>query len=250
MNLPPELPISAEDWKNTPATVQAVVILLWQENQTLKEQVAQLESQVAGLQAEVTKLRERVNKNSRNSSKPPSSDPPQTPRYPKPKPSREKKGGQKGHHGHEPKLKGPGEVSRIAISLPTVCKECGTLLLGVDPQPERHQGQRTAENRVGNCGIPTPHAGMQRVRRVQPGRMAQGNAHRQYQRTLAGIDRLLGWGDWDEQAGYGRNAGNGLSGGCQLGKYPRPRTAGQPGAGKTGGGCAEICANPKRRQSG
>jgi transposase len=139
MNLPPELPISAEDWENTPATVQAAVLLLWGENQTLREQVAKLESRVDGLQTEVAKLRERVNKNSRNSSKPPSSDPPQMPRYSKPEPSGEKKGGQKGHHGHGRKLKGPGEVSRIVKSLPTVCQECGALLLGEDPHPERHQ---------------------------------------------------------------------------------------------------------------
>jgi transposase len=139
MNLPPELPISAEDWENTPASVQAVVLLLWRENQTLRDQVAKLESRVEGLQTEVEKLRERVNKNSQNSSKPPSSDPPQTPRYPKPEPSGEKKGGQKGHHGHGRKLKGAGEVSRTVKSLPTVCKACGTLLLGEDPEPERHQ---------------------------------------------------------------------------------------------------------------
>jgi transposase len=116
-----------------------VVILLWRENQTLREQVAKLESRVEGLQTEVEKLRERVNKNSPNSSKPPSSDPPQTPRYPKPEPSGEKKGDQKGHHGHGRKLKGPEEVSKIVKSLPTVCQECGTLLLGEDPQPEGHQ---------------------------------------------------------------------------------------------------------------
>jgi transposase len=139
MNLPPELPISAEDWENTPATVQAVVLLLWRENQTLREQVAKLQNQVEGLQIEVEKLRERVNKNSQNSSKPPSSDPPQKRSYPKPEPSGEKKGGQKGHHGHGRKLKSPGEVSKIIKSLPTICKECGTLLLGEDPEPERHQ---------------------------------------------------------------------------------------------------------------
>lgn len=139
MNLPPEFPISPEDWENTPATVQAVVILLWRENETLREQVAKLQNQVEGLQTEVDKLRERVNKNSQNSSKPPSSDLPQKRSYPKPEPSGEKKGGQKGHHGHGRKLKGPEEVNRIVKSLPTVCKDCGMLLLGEDSQPERHQ---------------------------------------------------------------------------------------------------------------
>jgi transposase len=125
MEMPPGLPITAEDWENTPASVQGVIIMLWREIQTLKEQMA--------------KLQERVNKNSQNSSKPPSSDPPQKRNYPKPEPSGEKKGGQKGHHGRGRKLKAAEEVSRIVKSLPTTCKECGTLLLGEDPQPERHQ---------------------------------------------------------------------------------------------------------------
>jgi len=139
MNLLPELPITAEDWEKTPATVQAVVILFWRDNQTLKEQVNKLQKHAGKIQAEVDKLQERVNKNSQNSSKPPSSDPPQKRNYPKPELSGEKKGGRKGHHGDERKLKAAEEVSKIVKSLPTVCKDCGTLLLGEDPQPERHQ---------------------------------------------------------------------------------------------------------------
>ena len=115
----------AEDWENTPASVQGVIIMFWRDNQTLKEQVE--------------KLQERVNKNSQNSSKPPSSDSPQKRSYPKPEPSGEKKGGRKGHHGHGRKLKPLEEVSRVVKSLPTVCKDCGALLLGEDNQPERHQ---------------------------------------------------------------------------------------------------------------
>jgi transposase len=125
MNCPPELPITPEDWEKTPASVQGVIVMLWQEIPKLKEQVE--------------KLQERVNKNSQNSSKPPSSDPPQKRSYPKPELSGEKKGGRKGHHGHGRKLKAAEEVSDIVKSMPTVCKECGTLLLGEDPQPERHQ---------------------------------------------------------------------------------------------------------------
>jgi transposase len=125
MEMPLGLPITAEDWENTPASVQGVIIMLWREIQTLKEQVE--------------KLQERVNKNSQNSSKPPSSDPPQKRSYPKPEPSGEKKGGQKGHHGRGRKLKPLEEVSRIVKSLPTVCKDCGALLLGEDSHPERHQ---------------------------------------------------------------------------------------------------------------
>src|SRR3989304_3851808 len=63
--MPPDLPVSEEDWNQTPAAVQALLLTLWQ--------------QVAELQAEVAQLREQVGRNSQNSSQPPSSDPPNAP---------------------------------------------------------------------------------------------------------------------------------------------------------------------------
>ena len=71
MKLPPGLPIPPEDWEQTPLSVQAVVVMLWEENQLLKAQVAQLQKQVGKLESEVARLQERVNKTSQNSSKPP-----------------------------------------------------------------------------------------------------------------------------------------------------------------------------------
>ena len=131
--MPTGMRIPEEDWERTPPSVQAVLVMLWEENQILKGQVARLQSQV-------DKLNERVNKNSQNSSKPPSSDAPfQKPKYPQPALSGEKKGGRKGHHGHGRKLKSPDQVSRTEKSLPTKCKDCGADLVGEDPQPERHQ---------------------------------------------------------------------------------------------------------------
>jgi hypothetical protein len=139
MNLPSGLPIPQEDWDRTPVSVQVVVIALWEENQALKQQVAGLQEQVASLQAEVEGLRERINKNSGNSSKPPSSDPPHSRRYPKRERSGRKRGGQKGHAGKGRRLKPPEQVSRVVVSKPTSCEQCGTLLLGEDPSPRRHQ---------------------------------------------------------------------------------------------------------------
>jgi len=139
MKLPPGLPISQEGWEQTPLSVQAVVVALWQGNQVLKEQVTVLQKQVDSLEAEVTKLREQVNKNSKNSSKPPSSDPPYLRKYPKQEPSGGKKGGQKGHAGAGRKLKPPEQVNRIVVSKPVACSACGALLLGEDQQPRRHQ---------------------------------------------------------------------------------------------------------------
>ena len=120
-------------------SVQAVVIALWKENQLLKQQVSSLQQQVNNLQAEVEKLGEQINKNSRNSSKPPSTDPPQKRSYPKPEPSGRKKGAQPGHVGKGRKLKPPEQVSRVVVSKPVACATCGALLMGEDAQPVRHQ---------------------------------------------------------------------------------------------------------------
>jgi transposase len=139
MNMPAGLPITSEDWEMTPLSVQALVIMLWEENQILKEQVEQLQSQMTKIQGEIGKLQERVNKNSQNSSKPPSSDPPQMRKYPKAELTGEKKGGRSGHQGYGRKLKSSDQISRIVKSVPSICKHCGAVLKGEDPQPERHQ---------------------------------------------------------------------------------------------------------------
>ena len=113
--------------------------MLWQENQMLKGQVQQLQEQVTLLQAEVEQLRERVNQTSRNSSKPPSSDPPEARKYPPRTPSGRKRGGQSGHQGKGRQLKPSSEANQIVVSRPTHCRGCGGLLLGQDAQPQRHQ---------------------------------------------------------------------------------------------------------------
>jgi transposase len=124
MDLPLNLPIPPEDWERTPPSVQVVVIALWQE--------------VSALRTEVAHLKEQVNQNSSNSSKPPSSDPPEKPKR-QSKPSGRKRGGQPGHKGQGRKLKPVEEVDKMVDIKPTCCTECGVLLLGEDPQPGRHQ---------------------------------------------------------------------------------------------------------------
>jgi transposase len=132
MDRPPELPITEEDWKQTPPAVQAVVIALWQ-------QVNVFQAQVEALQAEVAQLRERLGRNSQNSSKPPSSDGPEVaPRSGRAKTGR-KAGGQKGHKGQGRRLKAVEEVDRVVEVKPVCCGECGTLLMGEDQRPARHQ---------------------------------------------------------------------------------------------------------------
>jgi transposase len=110
--------ISAEDWAATPVAVRVLVMELLQ-------RLARLET--------------RLNQTSQNSSKPPSSDPPQArPRRTK-EPSGRKTGGQPGHTGHYRQLKPERDVDHIIDVRPERCGQCGTLLLGEDAEPERHQ---------------------------------------------------------------------------------------------------------------
>lgn len=117
--------ISAEEWTATPKSVQQVVLALLQMNEQLRERVAKLE--------------ERLNQNSRNSSKPPSSDEPGGSVGPTGTPSGRVRGGQPGHPGRNRQLKASEEVDRIVEVRPTSCAECGALLLGDDPCAQRRQ---------------------------------------------------------------------------------------------------------------
>lgn len=117
-NPSPPLGLSEEDWSATPVAVRVVV-------RELLQRVAQLEA--------------RLKQTSRNSSQPPSSDPPQAkPRAAK-EPTGRKSGGQPGHEGHGRKLKPESEVDQIIDVRPEHCGQCGTLLLGEEPEPERQQ---------------------------------------------------------------------------------------------------------------
>ncbi len=117
--------ISAEDWAATPAAVRTWVL-------TLLQTVAQLQQRVADLE-------ERLAQNSRNSSKPPSSDPPNAPPRPTRTPSGRHRGAQPGHPGHQRQLKAVEQVQRVVEGKPTTCHTCGALLLGEDPHPQRQQ---------------------------------------------------------------------------------------------------------------
>ena len=121
----PPAGIATEDWQATPLAVRALVLTLLQ--------------QVEQLQARLVVMEERLNQNSRNSSKPPSADPPQTSGRPARAASGRPAGGQPGHAGHNRRLKPPSEVEQWVEVRPTSCAHCGTLLLGYDGQPERHQ---------------------------------------------------------------------------------------------------------------
>ena len=127
--------ISEADWLATPASVRELVgqvQALQLENEQLRQQLTFLATELAG-------LRERLERNSLNSSKPPSSDgqgftPPARRRG-----TGRKRGGQQGHPGSGPELLPIERCDQVVDHHPDACRRCGTLLQGDDPEPLRHQ---------------------------------------------------------------------------------------------------------------
>jgi transposase len=96
-----------------------------------------LEARVAQLEGRVADLEAKLNQNSTNSSKPPSSDPPAVKRAPPRPRSGKKPGGQPGHPKHERALVGRPDYAHECK--PAACRRCARPLAGADPEPLRHQ---------------------------------------------------------------------------------------------------------------
>jgi transposase len=109
LSLPPEI------WGATPSAAQALIV---------------------ALQARVRELETRLGQNSSNSSRPPSTDPPEAPPRPKVPPSGRKRGGQPGHRGAFRALLPVEQVDEIVAVVPGRCRHCG------QPLPETATGQR------------------------------------------------------------------------------------------------------------
>ena len=95
--------------------------------------------QIDALQAEVETLRQRLDANSRNSSKPPSTDPFHQKRQPPRPPSGKKRGGQPGHRRATRPLVPPEQLHDTVTCKPACCGGCGAPLQGSDPDFVRHQ---------------------------------------------------------------------------------------------------------------
>jgi transposase len=94
---------------------------------------------VQSFERRIADLEERLGKNSTNSSKPPSSDPPSVKRRPPAPATGRKRGGQPGHRHHSRPLVPPERLRQVIECKPPHCRCCGHDLHGDDPQPLRHQ---------------------------------------------------------------------------------------------------------------
>jgi transposase len=117
-------PLPPEIWAGLPRPVQ--------------EYILALEARVAALETTGQPLLERLQQDSRTSSRSPSSDPPQRQRPRRP-PSGRRPGGQPGHPGQTRRLLPVEDVDGVIPLKPTQCARCQQPLTGDDPQPQRHQ---------------------------------------------------------------------------------------------------------------
>jgi transposase len=115
-------PISCDLWNQMPPDAREAVAVV----------VGRLEARIADLEA-------RLNQNSSNSSRPPSSDPIGVKRKPPAPRSRRKRGGQPGRRKAVRPLVPPEKLRSSTDCKPTACRRCKRPLVGVDPAPLVHQ---------------------------------------------------------------------------------------------------------------
>jgi transposase len=129
-------PIPPELWEQSPPQVRAVLETIIGEQ---AQRIAGLEPQVVSLRKQIRVLRERLTQNSRNASKPPSSDGPHVKRTPPKEPSGRKPGGQPGHPVRRRALVPLEQVDAVVTCQPAYCRRCGQPLSGEAGEPVRQQ---------------------------------------------------------------------------------------------------------------
>src|SRR6058998_1408997 len=122
-------PLPPQIWETLMPEAQAAVLAL----------VGRLEQQITELKQQVQDLKARLDQNSTNSSRPPSTDPIGVKRRPPEPPSKKRRGGQKGHPRRMRALVPLGRVAAVTDCKPTRCRRCGHPLSGEDAEPRRHQ---------------------------------------------------------------------------------------------------------------
>ena len=121
-----EPPIPVELWALIPPAAQAALLLVF----------THYEQRLVALEQQTLELQQRLNQNSTNSSKPPSSDAPAVKRAPPKTPSGKRRGGQPGHSLNQRPLLEPTQVHDHK---PRQCRRCQQPLAGTAPAPLRHQ---------------------------------------------------------------------------------------------------------------
>lgn len=122
--------------------VVEVLLALSAQNERLTAQVDALTARVARQEERIAQLERKSTRSSRNSSQPPSQDPPSAPPRRGKDPSGRKQGAQTGHEGKGRELLPTSAVDEVIVHWPTRC-ECGHLFSERERvavgEPVRHQ---------------------------------------------------------------------------------------------------------------
>src|SRR4051794_1472589 len=95
---------------------------------------------IGRLEHRITDLEARLNQNSTNSSRPPSTDPPGIKRKPPLPTGQRRRGGQPGHPKAERAMVPPERLASVTTCKPPAWRRCHHPLQGDDPDPLIHQG--------------------------------------------------------------------------------------------------------------
>jgi transposase len=117
-------------WEQLPPAAQVSI-------RALEARVGALEAMVQALQAHSRALQEQRPQTSRNSARPPASDPPHSEWPPRPR-SQRRRGGHPGQRGHPRPLLPGAAVDEVVVSTPEQCAHCQARFSGDAPQPWRH----------------------------------------------------------------------------------------------------------------
>src|SRR5436305_6997976 len=115
------LPVVPEMQAPVPAPDHAPLL---EQLTTLRLENAALRAENVVLQDRIRELEARLGQTSTNSSRPPSSDPPQAPARPKAPPTGRKRGGQPGHRGVHRALLPVEQVDEVVVVVPDDCRHC------------------------------------------------------------------------------------------------------------------------------
>jgi transposase len=123
-------------------TVVAVLLELSAQNALLRREVAELSKRLAKQEERIAELERRLNRNSRNSSTPPSQDPPAAPERRQAAPSGRERGAQPGHPGRGRHLAPIEALDEVIDHWPARCR-CGHVFCAAEREalgaPARHQ---------------------------------------------------------------------------------------------------------------
>ena len=148
--LPPLVPERQALVPDHPPLLEQLATLR-RENVALCAENAALRVENAALHDRIRELEARLGQTSANSSRPPSSDPPQAPARPKAPPSGRKRGGQPGHRGTYRALLPAEQVDEIVAVVPEHFRHCEQLCPGTGARRRgrawRHQMVRVTAAR-------------------------------------------------------------------------------------------------------